>query len=776
MKKSLSVIISASMAATLFSTVAVGAASPKSSVDFSDLNQLDAGTKAKFDAMISAGIFDGVSDSVFGLHDKMNRAQFAKVAALIFGLKVDTSLSVSSFSDVSAADPANGYALPYIEALKAANLTDGYGNNTYNPGGEVTKEQLAAFLMRGLNKEAEARSNEGVNDSTVSGWAKGYVALAVQMGLLGNQISGTFGGNSPATRDMLVTSSYEAKRQYVPGSRAEISSVGNTTAAKAEIPDEVSTAYSLTANAQAHIKSIVQEKTANGWRVGAVIKLSNASRSTIRIPDYELRIQTADGTVYTLQPSASNANSILPQGNVTLSYMTDIEMKTNISLSKLLWVDVDQDVYPKRETILANAAIDSIVWHGNDAVIQDPVLLGDWGARFSIQGETSALKYSAVSMSKQFTGQTPTYIVEVQAKNEGSYAETIPNFVLSGKAEGKSFIGKRVEETPIIIEAGGQKSIHFAITTDTDTKLNAFYVLSAESFLKQGQNGPIQYYTGRIGFRLPANDGVATGAVGSSYIFGTPMAFKQMNDFINPSLNVSLEELHVTKNEENGNKTGLAKFKLINKSDKPIPVPTFGAELAGNEGKTYAGSRQTVSTQDIAPGTGIIVSYGFTLPSTEQSENYQLIVQEVLSNSAYKSTIASYKVSIQNDNDHNSISFYPFKLNLKSWTLSQLTTTGTTGFSYTYKLNLDMDIERNTEVVLDNNFSKMKFELVDSLGRSLGSSSFPFTGTNRLVSGSQNLSFSNLTQDQIQNKISIKVYETVNTPTGEVNRFITELK
>jgi len=70
----------------------------------------------------------------------------------------------------------------------------------------------------------------------------------------------------------------------------------------------------------------------------------------------------------------------------------------------------------------------------------------------------------------------------------------------------------------------------------------------------------------------------------------------------------------------------------------------------------------------------------------------------------------------------------------------------------------------------------MKFELVDSLGRSLGSSSFPFTGTNRLVSGTQKLSFSNLIQDQIQNNVSIKVYETVNTPTGEVNRFITELK
>lgn len=147
MKKSLSVITSSALALTLFSSVALGAAAPKSAKDFSDLSNLDAGTKAKFDTMIAAGIFDGVSDGVFGLNDKMNRAQFAKVAALIFGLKIDPSVTVSSFSDVRADDPANGYALPYIEALKAANLTDGFGPNTYNPAGEVTKEQLAAFLI-----------------------------------------------------------------------------------------------------------------------------------------------------------------------------------------------------------------------------------------------------------------------------------------------------------------------------------------------------------------------------------------------------------------------------------------------------------------------------------------------------------------------------------------------------------------------------------------------------------------------------------------------------
>ena len=88
MKKTLSVVLTSAMAFSMFSSVAFG----KTSADFTDLKDLDAATKAKFDAMITAGIFDGVSDTTFGLKDEMNRAQFAKVAALIMGLEVNKDL------------------------------------------------------------------------------------------------------------------------------------------------------------------------------------------------------------------------------------------------------------------------------------------------------------------------------------------------------------------------------------------------------------------------------------------------------------------------------------------------------------------------------------------------------------------------------------------------------------------------------------------------------------------------------------------------------------
>jgi len=133
---------------------------------------------------------------------------------LITGIEVNKDLKTSSFSDVKADDAANGYALPYIEAIKKAGITDGTGEGKFDPAGNVTKEQLATFLVRTLGKDTDAKASTST-DSTVSDWAKGYVALAVNLKLLNNENDGKFGGSSKATRDLLVTGAYEAKKEIV---------------------------------------------------------------------------------------------------------------------------------------------------------------------------------------------------------------------------------------------------------------------------------------------------------------------------------------------------------------------------------------------------------------------------------------------------------------------------------------------------------------------------------------------------------------------------------
>lgn len=193
-------------------------AAAKTADDFSDLKNISADTKAKLDSLIREGVFSGISDTQFGLQDKMDRAQFAKVAAIIFKLPVDQTLTKASFSDVS---PSH-WAFPYVEALKKAGLTDGYdaSGKTYHPSGQVSRQELATFLIRGLGLDAAAKSAKPVADSTVSDWAKGYVSLALEKKLMTNLPSGTFGGGEPATREMLALASYEAKALFAAGSGA----------------------------------------------------------------------------------------------------------------------------------------------------------------------------------------------------------------------------------------------------------------------------------------------------------------------------------------------------------------------------------------------------------------------------------------------------------------------------------------------------------------------------------------------------------------------------
>ncbi|MDO7906705.1 S-layer homology domain-containing protein [Paenibacillus sp. JX-17] len=187
--------------------------SAKTSAAFSDLKDLDAATKAKFDAMIQAGIFNGLSEDHFGLQEEMNRAQFAKVAALIMGLPVNSSTSKSSsFKDVTADDPANGYALPYIEALKNAGITNGVGNGKYDPSGKVTMEQLAAFLVRSLDLKVK---NDASVEGKISPWATQYVAAAIEKGLIDSPAD-TANWQGNANRNDLLLSSYEFKTQVDP--------------------------------------------------------------------------------------------------------------------------------------------------------------------------------------------------------------------------------------------------------------------------------------------------------------------------------------------------------------------------------------------------------------------------------------------------------------------------------------------------------------------------------------------------------------------------------
>lgn len=205
MKKIVALLATGTMAVSLYTGAAltqpVGTsfAATLTAESFKDLQNADPALKAKVDAMLAANIFEGVSSDTFGIDQNMTRAQFAKVAVLLYKLPLDTSVLASGFSDVRAEDPANGWAIPYIEAARKAGLIDGVTDTTFAPGEQVTAGQLDAILLRGLGKSV---------NTTGAVW---YADAVKQAGELGFHPAGK-SGDATANRADLVTSSYTVKQ------------------------------------------------------------------------------------------------------------------------------------------------------------------------------------------------------------------------------------------------------------------------------------------------------------------------------------------------------------------------------------------------------------------------------------------------------------------------------------------------------------------------------------------------------------------------------------
>ncbi|MDR6553624.1 S-layer homology domain-containing protein [Paenibacillus qinlingensis] len=206
MKKSLKVIATATLAFSMFASVAMAAettptavttqAAVKTSKDFKDLEGKDAALLAKIDALLAKGFMDGKSDTAFDIEGNMTRAEAAKLVAKIFNLTVGTE-TTSSFKDVDGTDASQAWAIPFIEAAKKAGIIDGMTDTTFAPKDNVTLGQLATLLVKGFGKAADVK--------TTTPWYQGYLDTAKANGVdLGTD------GAKAATRADLVVGSYAA--------------------------------------------------------------------------------------------------------------------------------------------------------------------------------------------------------------------------------------------------------------------------------------------------------------------------------------------------------------------------------------------------------------------------------------------------------------------------------------------------------------------------------------------------------------------------------------
>ncbi|CAM3460208.1 S-layer-like y domain-containing protein [Marinicrinis lubricantis] len=182
MKKSLSAVLAAALTFSAFgSAFAADATTPIE----------------KFNYLKEKGVFEGKGASgEAALEDNIRRDEMARISALLKGLDLNNPPAEATFADV----PVGNWAFEEVEAANADKIMEGTGNG-FQPAGEVTFEQIARIMVSILGLEVKEDAEVSGN---VSSWATGYVAAAIEAGLIEEQADYTV----PATRADLINSSY----------------------------------------------------------------------------------------------------------------------------------------------------------------------------------------------------------------------------------------------------------------------------------------------------------------------------------------------------------------------------------------------------------------------------------------------------------------------------------------------------------------------------------------------------------------------------------------
>ncbi len=519
--------------------------------------------------------------------------------------------------------------------------------------------------------------------------------------------------------------------------------------------------YPLTKEIQAEIKSVWNEKTAAGRTIGAVVRLHNQTSQIIRIPEYEVSVRAGDNTEYALQPSAGNAIAIQPKSKAELSYRIVLDRDDEISLSAVMWTEFNEKVYPRKGKRILTVPLAS-----------NKPQTRAWGESFAIPEIAPSLVYTPLSLIQQYTRDGLAALAIFEAENTGALRAFIPDLTIQAKSGSRTFTGKPIGQSGLVLEPGDKRQVFFSIPLENDTELIRLLVSTPESFMESGQPA-VRYQVVRAEIALPA--GLNAAGVGLSaprYEWRKPIPFPENSRLGNTNVDVSMVELRLLDTESGGFKSAVAKFKLENRGRNAVPIPDFSIQLTDKEGRQYAGKRLEVSEEKLMPNLGYVVGYAVGMPESVQGDLLTLSIMDNLTADPFEIPVKDFQTEVRNESEGSLLTLYPFEVKLKDWTMTTDYQSGT----YTFRLKLNLELERESNVLVDQNFSRMKVELIDTDGSVIACESLPFIGENRLIDGWQTIDFGGASADQWHYPYTIKIYEAIETPNGEAVRLVKTLK
>jgi hypothetical protein len=187
---------------TKFAVLAGNAATPAGPATAAKFTDVPASLWAYGDieSLSGLGYISGYPDGSFKPGNTITRAEFVSILSKALKLAAYNP-AVPDFSDVAQGDWFYGS----VEDAVYSGIVKGY-SSAFKPDDPITREEMAVILVNALNEQDQAKSsmNSGTaftDNASISAWAKGFVAVAVQDGLIkGYPDDNSFRPKSAATR------------------------------------------------------------------------------------------------------------------------------------------------------------------------------------------------------------------------------------------------------------------------------------------------------------------------------------------------------------------------------------------------------------------------------------------------------------------------------------------------------------------------------------------------------------------------------------------------
>ncbi len=147
--------------------------------------------------MVARGAIKGYPDGTFRPENKITRAEFVSVLVRAFDLKEGGG---QNFADTDGHWAAGAVAIAVRHGI-----VQGYGNDIFGPDDFITREQMVMMLVKAAGGTPKDGITSFADDSRISDWARGAMALAAESGIINGYPDNTVHPQGDASRAEGVT-------------------------------------------------------------------------------------------------------------------------------------------------------------------------------------------------------------------------------------------------------------------------------------------------------------------------------------------------------------------------------------------------------------------------------------------------------------------------------------------------------------------------------------------------------------------------------------------